>query len=527
MSISGNLLDVSIADVMQFVHLGGRTGTLVVESLGRKGEVGFHRGRIINAWVPETKKLGDLLYERGLIDEETLNAALRRQTEDSPRDSLGKILVSMKSVTPDGLRDVVAEQIERTVYELVTWNQGRFEFALDELRPVDDIAVYPGDILPDIHLNTQMVVLEALRIFDEKNRTRIAELGEDGEAEESSPDRTPPTLGAVAARTESLDDVTQEIEASLAQAVDEERTDATGSGATRFQVVTADHELIRGLSERLPEDVELGHVELWDAGLTLPGESPPIVLVDLRPGGATLGELEKLRRARAHASIIAVAHGALEAAQAYEAGALALLPPDAKAVVACLDSILRNRRGRDSLTSERHGTTAGFAKLKRVVADLRSGLLSATVALNLMQVISESVERAIMFLVRGDSLVALGAFGFHPDGESLATTTHDCEVPIAGPSALAQAVSDGQTRSLRFEEADMATRLEESIGRPRTGQVVIFPVIGSDRVRAVVYTDNGKLSREIEEIEILELAAAQVGVAFENELLRRQIDGAP
>ena len=63
MSISGNLLDVSIADVMQFVHLGGRTGTLVIESQGRRGEVCFHRGRIINAWLPDSKKLGDLLGE--------------------------------------------------------------------------------------------------------------------------------------------------------------------------------------------------------------------------------------------------------------------------------------------------------------------------------------------------------------------------------------------------------------------------------------------------------------------------------
>ena len=63
----------------------------------------------------------------------------------------------------------------------------------------------------------------------------------------------------------------------------------------------------------------------------------------------------------------------------------------------------------------------------------------------------------------------------------------------------------------------------EVVGRPRTGQVVVFPVLGSQQVISVIYTDNGPLSREIEEIEILELAAAQVGVAFENELLRRRM----
>ena len=62
------------------------------------------------------------------------------------------------------------------------------------------------------------------------------------------------------------------------------------------------------------------------------------------------------------------------------------------------------------------------------------------------------------------------------------------------------------------------------MGRPRNGQTVVFPVLGSERVISVVYTDNGSSNRAIEDIELLELATAQVGVAFENELLRRQIE---
>jgi hypothetical protein len=77
---------------------------------------------------------------------------------------------------------------------------------------------------------------------------------------------------------------------------------------------------------------------------------------------------------------------------------------------------------------------------------------------------------------------------------------------------------------LIFEEADLPGDFVDLIGRPRTGQIVVFPVLGSEQVNSLVYTDNGQVSREIEEIEILELAAAQVGVAFENEMLRRRMD---
>jgi len=61
------------------------------------------------------------------------------------------------------------------------------------------------------------------------------------------------------------------------------------------------------------------------------------------------------------------------------------------------------------------------------------------------------------------------------------------------------------------------------LGPPLTGQVVVFPVLGAQRVISVIYTDNGQVDRPIEDIDILELATAQVGMAFENELLRRQI----
>ena len=51
----------------------------------------------------------------------------------------------------------------------------------------------------------------------------------------------------------------------------------------------------------------------------------------------------------------------------------------------------------------------------------------------------------------------------------------------------------------------------------------IVKVLGSDRVILLIYTDNGALDQPIEEIDIIDLAAAEVGIAFENEMLRRQL----
>jgi hypothetical protein len=133
------------------------------------------------------------------------------------------------------------------------------------------------------------------------------------------------------------------------------------------------------------------------------------------------------------------------------------------------------------------------------------------------------VERAVLFLVKRDHLMALGAFGTDPNGRPLAERTRALKVPIEGDNALIRSLETGETLTLPYEDALLPENLEKMLGRPRTGQVVVFPVLGAQRVISVIYADNGDREQPIEDIEILELATAQVGMAFENELLRRQI----
>src|ERR1700730_5872667 len=172
MAISGSLKDVSVADVMQFIHLGRRTGTLLLTRGAQRAMIGFHGGRLVSAQAPRTPKLGDLLISSGLLDRANLDLAVQTQSIEPERRSLGQVLVSSGAIDAEGLRQGIGQQIERAVSEVMVWDAGSFEFAIDDLRPIDDIALYPSDVLPDADLNTQMVLLEAARIFDERNRGR-------------------------------------------------------------------------------------------------------------------------------------------------------------------------------------------------------------------------------------------------------------------------------------------------------------------------------------------------------------------
>jgi len=508
--ISGSLEDVSVADVMQFIHLGRRTGTLVLRHDGETAMIGFHTGKLVSARAPEQPKLGDLLVDEGLVDRATLEEALADETLGAGRRTLGQILLAEGHVSAEQLREVVVHQIEGTISEVVRWDYGNFEFALDDLRPVDDIALYPGELLPDADLDTQMVLLEAARIFDEKRGER--EAGEDTEPAPAPGEATWPGTGLA-----GLDLEEKEIEFPGLGSVD----------APELQVVTADDEMVAELGRDAREMVTaVRRCSLARAGSQVSSQPAPVVVLDLRDEGLGPDDVSNLRRTRPRASVVALVEPGPMIALAYRAGAVAVLPAGAHAVVACVENILRSRRELSEPARRGRRNEGGVARLRRVFGDLRSGLLSATVALNLMHIISESVERAVLLLVRRDQLVALGAFGAGGNGAEsrpLAELSRGLRLPLADDNALTRALDEPEARTYDFEEAALPERLGRLLGRPANGQVVIFPVLGAQRVIAVIYTDNGDRQEAIEDIEILELATAQVGMAFENELLRRKI----
>lgn len=534
MSISGSLEDVSVADVMQFIHLGRRTGTLVLASGRDRGMIGFHKGRLVSARGPGTPKLGDMLVESGVLDRAALDTAiLEQQAAESPV-SLGQVLISEGKLEEEALRQVVSEQIEKTIAELVQWDSGSFEFAVDDLRPIDEIALFPGDLVPGTDMNTQMVLLEAARIFDERNRHD----GESHAAQDetaSSTDDTHPMLefGGEEA-DESWAAVGRAVEGAVRSGA--AHSEAPGaevqppaSGRHVVHLVSADDELAVALGEALPQEVDrLERLGLEDAGHRREGYLQPIVLVDLREGQANLGDVAVLHDRNPGASIVALVDRVVPVSLVYGAGALAALPAEVEAAVACIVNVMQSQQqlariGAGAQGSKPQPLGSGVARLRRVFGDLRSGLLSATVALNLMHIISESVERAVLFLVRHDCLQALGAFGMGTGGRPLAELTRGMRLDLDEPSILIDSLTSGEANAVDFDKADLPANLRQVLQRPLTGQVVVFPVLGAQRVISIIYTDNGDVNRPIEDIEILELATAQVGMAFENELLRRKI----
>jgi hypothetical protein len=493
MSISGSLEDVAVSDVLQFISLGKRTGTLELERDGERARLGFHEGTLVTAQAPGAPRLGELLLESKRVDAATLQQAVSEQSASPVRRSLGQILVEGGHVAPEVLQRVVKLQLERAVEQVLSWERGSFDFALDEIRPVDDIGMAPGTLVPNTGLAANVVLLEAARIFDERDRRRPAEAAEAAEA--------------------AIDGLIEE----------EFGTDPGIVAGPEVRALTPDREFVRSLRLALAPYARVRRVALGRAsGAPLPGESD-VVLVDARAGALDPEGLTLLRAARPEARLVVLADTPEAVQVAYRHGAAAAVPPEVETVRACLVNLLEvsaSHAAEAPVASE-----SGVRRLQRVFGDLRSGVASATVALNLMQLVSESFERAALLLVKKDRLAALGAFGSASDGRPLAAAMRRLEVAPSG--LLLAALDTSRVQSASLVAADLPGALASLLGPPALDRVVVIPVAGTERVIAVVYADNAEVERPPRDIDLLEVAAAQVGIAFENELLRRQLSRGP
>jgi hypothetical protein len=492
-SISGSLADIAIVDLLQFVHMSQRSGTLLLERDTEQAHISFHRGRIASAWSPRSPSVASYLVQHGKLSAEDLELALEQQRTRLPTESLGQALLRENKVSWTELRDAVASKVEQTIFDLVGWQDGSFRLLADEVRVDDEITFAPGDVLPEVEIDTQGILIEAVRLFDERGRGK-------GEPAGAAP--------------ASLRDPGGDKSANAAKAGPRTK------GLSRVQYVSKRHQQLAELRARLEGVGDVEAVDVRDAGAPTPFEQQPIVVVDLRPGEHSTAVLRRIRELHPRAPIVGLVASPDDAAAAFADGAVAVA--EASYLGACCSNLLRSRTTTDD--SSEVTLRSGLGRLRRVLGDLRSGLLSATVSLNLMTIVADSVERAVLFVQQGDALVALGAFGTTRDGKPLAGTTRGLSLRLEAASALAHCISDGHALTLDYDLEQLPEGLKRVVDRPRSGQGVFFPVLGARRAIGLIYADNGRRASSVKDVELMELATAQVGLAFENELLRRQLE---
>lgn len=157
MAIRGSLSEASLADVLQLLALGQKTGVLSLAREGSFGAVHFDRGAIWHAsLVNRRDRLGDRLLRAGVIDADVL-ARLHAELPDDGDRHFAQALLDQELVEPTVLSRECRSLIEEVVCVLFTWNAGTFAFEPQSSPTEPLIVALPADSL----------LMEAARRVDE------------------------------------------------------------------------------------------------------------------------------------------------------------------------------------------------------------------------------------------------------------------------------------------------------------------------------------------------------------------------
>jgi tetratricopeptide (TPR) repeat protein len=159
----GDIKTFALPEVLEFLRLQRKTGSLVVSSRRGAAIVRIVRGQVTSASAPGISRLGETLVARGIITPAVLEAALAEQQMDDGEsaETLGTVLLRQRPGHREALRQAVFRQVIDALDEMLTWKEGAFSF-------------HPGTDKgqPAIAFDLQNAMLEVMRIADERNANR-------------------------------------------------------------------------------------------------------------------------------------------------------------------------------------------------------------------------------------------------------------------------------------------------------------------------------------------------------------------
>ncbi|MBT0663818.1 DUF4388 domain-containing protein [Geobacter pelophilus] len=172
MSFVGELEHLPIVDVIQLLNSTRKSGTLCVKSGKGESQLVFVDGYIVGAnHVNNSVRIGQVLVDMGAITQAELEESLAEQfNAGANRKPLVATLIEGGRIDKDVAYKGLENLIEMTIVEVLTWTSGTFELDIDKITVSDEYRYFPEKLQQDICLNTQSVLMDALRIYDEKMR---------------------------------------------------------------------------------------------------------------------------------------------------------------------------------------------------------------------------------------------------------------------------------------------------------------------------------------------------------------------
>ncbi|PYQ27237.1 MAG: hypothetical protein DMF56_20900 [Acidobacteria bacterium] len=223
MALSGNLKTMLPGDLLQWLSLGQKSGTLVISNKRVEKKIFFRHGRVISSASNDPREyLGQFLMSHGYLTEPELKKAMEVQMHSGIL--LGKILVMIDVISEEDLQRLMRRKAEEEIYDIFLWTDGDFYFVDDELPQMEMIP---------LQVDVTGIIMEGTRRVDEWQRIR----------------ELVPNQGVIPVPVKEVDYTDlEEVEEPIVRAIDGKRTIADivlESRSSEFVVSSTVYTLVR------------------------------------------------------------------------------------------------------------------------------------------------------------------------------------------------------------------------------------------------------------------------------------------
>ena len=178
MSLVGRLEDLALSDIFQILSIGKKTGTLILKGSRGNAFVVFKNGLVVQAETDDIDgTIGNELVKVGTIKDTVLNLALEVKKK-LPTKSIAEILIDFGAVTPGILDKITRKRIEKIIYKLVVWEDGDFQFELDNVDPAGNVNLPDAGWEVTKGMSPEYLLMEGARVHDEESQMTSLSAGE-------------------------------------------------------------------------------------------------------------------------------------------------------------------------------------------------------------------------------------------------------------------------------------------------------------------------------------------------------------
>jgi hypothetical protein len=174
MAFTGDLEHLHIVDIIQLLHTTRKSGTFSVKGSRGESRIIFSNGYIVGASHLDGRiRIGTVLVKMNAISREDLEKAVAVQkSAGKNRKPLITTLIELDKLGHEEASRGLKKLIEITIVELLSWPKGTFTLDMEAIAVSPECSYLPDRMEQEVSLDGQMILMDVLRIFDERERDR-------------------------------------------------------------------------------------------------------------------------------------------------------------------------------------------------------------------------------------------------------------------------------------------------------------------------------------------------------------------